>query len=161
MNDPTLSVRELESTDIDSINDYWHCASPTHLESMGVDINKLPPREQFTSYLSGELNLKIEEKQSYCIIWQIDGQPVGHSNTNPTKFNDEAYMHLHLWDSGSRRHGLGSKFLMMTLPYYFNQLKLKTLFCQPYALNHAPNNTLEKAGFEFIKELVPYFLRKR
>jgi RimJ/RimL family protein N-acetyltransferase len=48
----------------------------------------------------------------------------------------------------------------LTLPYYFENLKLKKLWCEPYALNIAPNKTLEKAGFHFIKEYttVPSFI---
>lgn len=40
----------------------------------------------------------------------------------------------------------------MTLPYFFNKLQLKRLYCEPYALNPAPNKTLEKVGFTFVKE---------
>jgi len=48
--------------------------------------------------------------------------------------------------------GMGSQLVKMSLPYYFEKMKLQTLFCQPYALNPAPNRTLEKAGFEFVKK---------
>lgn len=154
MSEHVLSVREITASDIDLIIEYWVSATPTHLAGMGVDVKKLPSREQFTSYLLSQINLKIKDRQSYCIIWQVDGRPVGHSNTNPTTFGVEAYMHLHLWKSGTRQHGLGSTFVKMTIPYFFNHLKIKTLFCQPYALNPAPNKTMEKAGFEFIKEYV-------
>jgi hypothetical protein len=33
-------------------------------------------------------------------------------------------------------------------------IPLKKLFCEPYALNPAPNKTLEKIGFEFVKEYI-------
>jgi RimJ/RimL family protein N-acetyltransferase len=42
----------------------------------------------------------------------------------------------------------------MTLPLFFERLQLKKLYCEPYALNSAPNKSLEKVGFEFIKEYI-------
>jgi RimJ/RimL family protein N-acetyltransferase len=34
---------------------------------------------------------------------------------------------------------------------YFERLKLKRLFCEPNAFNIAPNRTLQKAGFKYLK----------
>ena len=34
---------------------------------------------------------------------------------------------------------------------YFQQLKLKRLFCEPNAFNVPPNRTLQKAGFKYLK----------
>jgi RimJ/RimL family protein N-acetyltransferase len=61
-------------------------------------------------------------------------------------------MHLHLWKPGERKKGLGTAFVKQTLPFYFNNLQLKNLFCEPNAHNTAPNKTLEKVGFRFIKQ---------
>jgi ribosomal-protein-alanine N-acetyltransferase len=61
-------------------------------------------------------------------------------------------MHLHLWNNASRKKGNGTAFVKLTLPYYFENLQLKKLCCEPYALNTAPNKTLKKVGFTFIKK---------
>ena len=63
-------------------------------------------------------------------------------------------MHLHMWNSGLRKKGHGTTFIKMTLPWYFEKYHLQSLYCEPYALNPAPNKTMEKAGFEFVKEYV-------
>ena len=39
----------------------------------------------------------------------------------------------------------------MTIPYFFKNCRLKKLICEPYAFNTAPNKTLPKIGFEYIK----------
>ena len=147
-----LSVREMDQQDIDSILHYWFNSPPGHLTGMGVDLSKIPPPGPFKEYLREQLATPIEEKISYCIIWEADGVPIGHSNTNPTTFGEQAFMHLHIWNSPVRKQGLGVAFVKMTLPFYFNKLKLKKLFCQPYALNPAPNKTMEKVGFHLVKE---------
>jgi RimJ/RimL family protein N-acetyltransferase len=79
---------------------------------------------------------------------------MGHCNTNPTFFGNDAYMHLHLWNTDARQKGAGTTLVKMTLPYFFEKLQLKKLYSEPYALNPAPNKTLEKVGFELIKEYI-------
>jgi len=149
-----LSVRELRHSDIHSLVNYWHTASASYLAGMGADINKLPSRQEFEEMLATHINTPIEQRISYCIIWEIDGKPAGHSNTNPTKYGHDAFMHLHLWHGEQRQKGLGAELVKLTLPYYFNNLKLKKLYSEPYALNPAPNKTFERLGFELVKEYI-------
>jgi RimJ/RimL family protein N-acetyltransferase len=61
-------------------------------------------------------------------------------------------MHLHLWDSNNRQKGMGVDYLKKSIPIYFETYKLQQLFCEPAAQNQAPNKTLQKLGFTFIKE---------
>jgi RimJ/RimL family protein N-acetyltransferase len=149
-----LSIREIQHSDIPAVVNYWTSASDAHLRGMGVDLEKMLTAEQFSQMLEKNINTPIEQRISCCVIWEADGKPVGHSNTNPTKFGEEAFMHLHLWNSDSRKKGLGTDLVRLSLSYYFGTLKLKRLFCEPYALNPAPNKTLEKVGFEFVKEYI-------
>lgn len=152
MTEDILSVREIEIPDIGLIALYWLNAEKIHLENMGVDINKLPSKEQFTTYLTAQCETPVEQRDSYCIIWQKNNIPIGHSNTRPTIFGKEAFMHLHLWNKETRRKGFGYELVKLTLPCFFENLKLKDLYCEPYSLNPAPNKTIQKAGFELINE---------
>ncbi len=154
MHHQQLSVRELQHSDIQLLINYWFGSHPDFLLSMGVDLKKMPAKEEFTQMLLDQLSAPAEQKTSYCIIWLLDNIPVGHSNTNPTSFGEEAKMHLHLWKRDERKKGLGTSFVKITLPYFFNNLQLQKLICEPYALNTAPNKTLEKLGFHFVKEYI-------
>jgi len=156
----SLSVREIELPDIDAIVHYWMNADPMFLKGMGVDVGKLPTEGQWREMLTGQVIAPIEKKQSYCLIWEQGGRPIGHCNTRPIIFGKEAYMHLHLWDAGIRAKGLGVELVKMSLPWFFRNLGLQKLFCEPYALNPAPNRTLEKAGFDLVREYIttPGFL---
>ena len=147
-----LTVRELTPGDIAALVNYWMSATPEFLNGMGVDTSKLPPSNVFSDRLNSQLQLPVEERTSYCLIWELDDKPVGHCNTNPTFFGKEAMMHLHLWDAACRRSGLGLTFVNLSLPYFFKTLKLKKIISEPYALNPSPNKTLQKAGFELVKE---------
>ena len=152
MNNNILSVRELTESDIPFLINYRLSADADFLAGMGADIAKLPARQDWEKMLAKQLTQSYKEKESYCIIWLSNNEPVGHSNVNKIKFGEEAYMHLHLWKADKRQKGIGARFVKMTLPYFFDNLLLKKLYCEPYALNPAPNKTVEKIGFTFIKE---------
>jgi len=146
-----LTVREMNGGDIDAIADYWLHSDPDFLVSMGVDLDKVPPRADFIEMLQGQLQKPTAEKQSYCLIWEIDGESAGHCNINNITFGKEASMHLHLWRPHLRQKGIGLKLLGMSLPYFFSSMQLKNLVCEPRAENMAPNKALEKLGFTYIR----------
>ena len=149
-----LSVREIQYSDIAPLSDYWFKSDPGFLVTMGVDLSKMPTREQWQQMLEQQINQTYKEKQSYCIIWLLENEPIGHSNVNRIIFGEEAYMHLHIWKNDHRTKGMGLQFVRMTLPYFFKNMQLKKICCEPYALNPAPNKTMENIGFDFIKEYV-------
>ncbi len=153
-NFPELSVREIQKEDIELLCNYWLNSDKTFLRNMGVDLNKVPSRNEFSAMLQEQIGQPYKEKKSYCIIWLIDGIPFGHSNINKIKFGEDAFMHLHLWNNDYRNRGAGTKFVNMTLPFFFGKMKLKTLYSEPYSLNPAPHNVLRKTGFQFEKEYV-------
>lgn len=154
MNENNLSVREMQAPDIEFLVQYWLGSDHSYLEGMGVDIKKLFTKEQISNMLLTQLQLPYAQKNAYCIIWEMDGKAIGHCNTNPSQFGKEANMHLHLWEADNRKKGLGLPLLQLTIPYFFKNLQLKQLICEPYALNPAPHKVLEKLGFEFEKEYV-------
>ncbi len=154
MNIHLLTVREILPADVAHLVNYWQQADEAYLLSMGADIHKIPPRSEMTAMLLDQIEKPYDQKQSYCIIWQYNGEAIGHSNTNQIQYGEEANMHLHIWKKDVRMKGLGSAFLKMTLPWFFNKLQLQCLICEPYALNPSPNKTLRKTGFKFEKEYV-------
>jgi len=147
-----LSIREMNVEDIQLVVDYFFSASTSFLEGMGADKRKLPDRDKWIAILKEEFFKEPACKNVYYVIWQIDGNPIGHSNINHIKYKQEAYMHLHIWDTTKRQKGIGLWFLNQTIPLYFKNFKLKELFCEPYSLNPAPNKILKKLGFEFVKQ---------
>jgi RimJ/RimL family protein N-acetyltransferase len=149
-----LAVREIQKEDIQSVTDYWLRSTPAFLEGMGADPAKLPDEADWYRMLMQQIETPYEEKQSYCTIWLVDDKAIGHCNVNKIVFGREAYMHLHLWEKEYRKKGVGTALVKLSLPYFFRNLQLKTVYCEPYALNPAPNKTLEKVGFHFIKEYI-------
>jgi RimJ/RimL family protein N-acetyltransferase len=60
-------------------------------------------------------------------------------------------MHLHIVDPANRKSGLGETCVRQSVDIYFDRLSLERLFCEPNAFNVAPNRTLQKAGFRYVK----------
>ena len=81
-----LSVREIQLSDIEPLADYWFKSDPQFLVNMGVDLSKMPTRADWKQMLIEQIDQSYEEKQSYCIIWMLNGEPVGHSNVNRIVF---------------------------------------------------------------------------
>lgn len=147
-----LFAREIQERDIPHIVSYWTENDDDFMVSMGVDLSKLPTKEGVTQMLKSQLDNPYADKQSFATIWEVDDEAIGHCNVNKIVFGQEAYMHLHIWDNMKRRKGIGVQLVKKSVAMFFDKLELNTIFCEPYALNEAPNRTLEKVGFEFVKE---------
>ena len=147
-----LNVRPLERSDIPLIVRYFVDADHDYLAGMGADPEKLPSSEDWIAILEKEFAKPILKKSYYYLIWELDDTAVGHSNINNITFRASATMHLHMWHRGQRQQGLGVRFLKLCVPQYFKLFELQTLICEPYAGNPAPNHTLPKVGFKFVRE---------
>jgi RimJ/RimL family protein N-acetyltransferase len=137
--------------DYERMVDYFLQSDPASLKGMGVDSARLPAREAWLDRLLPDLVRDDREKQTYYLGWIYDGVPIGHSNVNKIKYGDEAYMHLHSWDPQLRGTGLGTEFCRRAANAFIRKFALKSLFCEPYAENPAPNRVLSKIGFRLVK----------
>jgi len=137
--------------DYERVLDYFLTADELYLRGMGVDPEKLPRRAAWLERLLPDLARPDEDKQTFYLGWDYQGNRVGHSNVNPLVFGDHAYVHLHLWDPAFRRTGLGTEFFRRSVEIFFRRFALRRLYCEPYAENPAPNRVLTKAGFRWVK----------
>ncbi|MFY0672786.1 MAG: GNAT family N-acetyltransferase [Bacteroidia bacterium] len=149
-----IQLRDMVESDAEFIADYWLNSDPDFLISMGVDLDKLPPREGLINMLKAQVNKPDQEKASLAQILVIDGKPSGHCNVNEIEYGVSAKMHLHIWNASDRKSGVGTQMVKKAIPVFFDRLKIKTLWCEPAANNPAPNKTLPKLGFEFVKSHV-------
>ncbi len=147
---PALEVRLAQHGDYLHIVDYFTKGSDQFLEGMGVDRKKLPEPKQWLSMLYAIHDQPDEAKSFFYLIWLFDGEPIGHSNINKIRFGEEAFAHLHMWNPAKRHHGYGLAFMKKSIPCFFEHFKLERLFCEPYALNPAPNKTLPRLGFKQV-----------
>ena len=145
-----LTVRGMGLNDVDLRIDYFHDAPDAHLAMLGVDRALLPSRKDWRDFYEADYSRPISERLNYSLIWELDGLAVGFSSTDQINFGNQAFMHLHILESGRRRAGLGAEFVRRSATIYFRVLEIKQLFCEPNAFNIAPNRTLQRAGFRYL-----------
>ena len=146
-----LTVREMMSSEVNIIIQYFQDSTPEHLETLGVDPSRLPPAQSWRERLQRECTLPIEQRTVMLVIWLSDDQPVGFSTSDKIRYGEQAHMHLHVTEPERRHQGIGVECVRRSADIYFERLKLKRLFCEPNAFNVAPNRTLQKAGFKYLK----------
>jgi RimJ/RimL family protein N-acetyltransferase len=147
----SLVIREMAIDEVDLVIDYFHGSTPEHLETLGVDPTRLPSRRDWQARYEAEYAKPIERRSTFLVIWEQDGAAVGFSTADKITYGEQAHMHLHVVDEGRRGSGVGAACVRETVGLYFCALRLRHLFCEPNAFNVAPNRTLQKAGFHYVK----------
>lgn len=146
-----LTVRPMALSETGIVVDYFHRATPEHLEMLGVDPTRLPSPEAWRARFADDFALPIERRPRFFLIWLAAGEPAGFSSCDRISFGESAFMHLHVTQPDNRMKGIGAACVRQGVEIYFRELKLKRLFCEPNAFNTGPNRTLQKAGFKFVK----------
>ncbi len=146
-----LTVRPMTLPETGLVIDYFHGATAEHLETLGVDPTRLPARDAWRERFAQDFALPLEKRPRFFVIWLLDDRAVGFSSCDKIVFGECANMHLHVADPERRTEGIGTACVLKSVEIYFRELKLKRLFCEPNAFNVAPNRTLQKAGFKYLK----------
>ncbi len=151
------SVREMLPSEADLRIRYFHDASDSHLARMGVDRASLPDPATWQAFHERDCARPLREREQYTLVWELDGRPIGFSSLDRIRYGVEAFMHLHVVEPTLRRKGLGSELVAKSVAVYFEVFELRRLYCEPNALNVAPNRTLQRTGFAycFSHETVP------
>jgi RimJ/RimL family protein N-acetyltransferase len=147
----TLMVREMMASEIDVVIEYFLGATAEYLEILGVDPSRLPAADGWRERFRREDGKSTEQRSWMVLIWLMDDRPVGFSSSDKIRYGEQANMHLHVTEPERRHQGIGVECVRRSVDLYFERLKLKRLFCEPNAFNVAPNRTLQKAGFRYLK----------
>ena len=153
----TPIARPMLADEASLIIDYFHNASHEFLHALGVDPTKLPARDAWRAHYDREVNLPIEQRKSFLVLWTLGDAPLGFSTADKIEIGRQAFMHLHIFDAGQRQRGHGAVLVRQTAEIYFDMLHIHALYCEPNAFNAAPNRTLQNAGFGYVMthETVP------
>ena len=152
---PSCEVREMQLEDALLLIRYFLDSDESFLRGMGIEPSKLPKEEDWLKILKEDFQRPLDERHFHYLLWEIDGVPSGHCNVNCIEFGESAIMHLHVWNPSLRNSGYGTKLLKSSIQKFFEKFQLQELFCQPHVDNPAPNKTLPKVGFQFVKTYEP------
>ena len=81
----------------------------------------------------------------------MNNEAIGFSTLDKIVFGKEAYMHLHIIKPDLRAKNVGTLCVKESGKIYLDTFDLESLYCEPNAYNIAPNRTLQKAGFKYLK----------
>lgn len=145
-----LVVREMTLDEVRIRIDYFHNSSDAYLERLGVSRSLLPAPDEWFSFYEQDAARPIQERLVYSLLWLVRDEPVGFGSLDRIEFGNEAFMHLHVLREDDRRRGLGTECVRRSVAIYFETFQLRRLFCEPNALNVAPNRTVQAAGFRYL-----------
>lgn len=143
------TIRPLTGNELEKVVDYFLCLSPEDDERMGTDRENLPSRQQWVQMLVEDAQRPLQERQFYYLGLFLDKVPIGHTGINKIAYENEAYIHFHIWTPELRRQGWGSFYLQEAIKYYFQHFRLKKIICEPNVKNLESNRTVLKNGFSF------------
>lgn len=166
MTSETLEVRPFcSAAEYEAMIDYFLLAEDALLCGMGVERNRLPPKDEWLREVLADHEVPDDKKDRFYLAWIYNAQQIGHSSINKIRVGEGAYFHLHLWHPHLRKAGLGTEFSRRSVQFYFERFRLKRLFSEPFAENLAPNKVLPRLGFKFIQRyrqcLAPLVVSKR
>ncbi len=150
MDPQRLSVRAMRLEEVDYRIDYFHGSSDEHLRMLGVDRALLPDPSSWRRMCEVDYARPLSERESFFVLWELDRRRVGFSSLDRIAFGAEAFMHLHVVEPSLRHLGIGSELVGRSAALYLDLFELEVLFCEPNALNVAPNRTLQRAGFTYL-----------
>src|SRR5215475_15301549 len=101
-------VRPMTLEETDTIIEYFHTATPEHLEMLGVDPTRLPPASQWLRLYEQMFDQPVEQRGSFLVSWFQDDQFVGFSTADKIRIGQHANMHLHIADPALRKQGIGT-----------------------------------------------------
>lgn len=77
-----VTVRPMTRQETARIIEYFHAASPEHLEMLGADPMRLPPASRWRRLYEQIFEQPVEQRSSSLVSWFQDDQFVGSSTAD-------------------------------------------------------------------------------
>ncbi len=103
-----LLIRDLSESDIPLVLDYWFRSPSGFIESMGVDLRKLPQEADMALNLTEKCreNAKLPASKLNALVITYQDQPIGVHTLFPFTEGDFGIFHAHIWKPEMRKQGL-------------------------------------------------------
>jgi hypothetical protein len=124
-----LMIRDLSESDIPLVLDYWFRSPPGFIESMGVDLKKLPQESEMALNLTEKCreNAKLPTSKLNALVITYQGQPIGVHTLFPFTEGDFGIFHAHIWKPEMRQRGLAKYTYPRACLEFINRFNLKRI----------------------------------
>lgn len=147
-----FNVREISVNDTERLADYWSNLTNEEAFRIGIDTDEIPNKSTIIEMLNHQIAVPNSDKNTFILIWELDGVPIGHSNITPIVTNDFANIHFHIWDRNNWKSGLGEKYIRLSIPIFFEQYSLNRIYGVFHTNNIAAEKLFQKLGFTLADE---------
>lgn len=150
----TLTVRPMTREDIAGYVRYICELSAQDIARMGLDPERIPSPQALHEDLEIQRTTPLEQAKAYTLVWQVDGEPIGHTSLKDIVHGEHGGMHLHMWRADLRGKGYGPKLFCMAAVEFYERLRLDSIVCEPKSTNPMPNGLLRKVGFPLVRTYI-------
>ena len=152
----TVSVRDFEVQDIAHVLKYWFHSPLGFVESMGVDLTKLPKESDMKEHLTKRLHLnstlKVSKLNALAILYK--GQPIGFHTLVPIVEGEFGVFHAHIWQTDMRQKGVGFYSYPKACKVFIERFNLQKILFKTPIQNIGAVKVKEKLGIRCIGEEV-------
>lgn len=149
-----ISIRDLSEEDIPLVLNYWFRSPPGFIESMGVDLAKLPDEEEMEKTLRERARAHATSSPSKLNVLMIlhDGQPIGCHTLNPIQEGDHGVFHAHIFRADMRGRGVGMHSYPKACRVFMDRFDLPRILFKTPKQNVGAIRVKEKLGIRRIGE---------
>lgn len=142
-----ITLRAPDVSDATYLADYWFGPASAHLLPY-TDTTAFPTREDYLTRMQALLAGCNHEGPWFCLVGDVAGKPSGNVMINELVPEEEALVHVHIWDPTLRRTGIASELASDVFTYFFNAFNLKRLILQVPTENAPVIRLLESLGLK-------------
>jgi RimJ/RimL family protein N-acetyltransferase len=142
-----ITLRAPEVSDAVHLAEYWFspASAPllafTDVAAFGSKEEMLARMEKFFAGISSEGPWSI-------LVLDVNGRPSGNTLINNLVSEEEALVHVHIWDPALRRTGIASQLARDVFAYFLDAFKLRRLILQVQTENTPVIRLLESLGLQ-------------
>jgi hypothetical protein len=141
----SVTIRDLEESDVETLVSYWHDSDPAYLASLGVNLSKLSSRDQTRDRFLSSIPGSQEVPDRATFIVTSGGRPVAYTNLN-FRSMDEVYVHFHTLERGPLVKALVYFLFPEMIGIFFSRFPIAQLTMQTSPENRNINRFLENFG---------------
>lgn len=140
-------LRAPKSSDAIHIAEYWFGADSAHLLAF-TDVSMFGSKDEMLARMEKTFASISSEGPWSTLVLDVDGQPSGNTLINNLIPEEEALVHVHIWNPGLRRTGIASQTARDVFDYFLDAFKLKRLILQVQTENLPVLRLLESLGLK-------------
>jgi len=149
-----VSIRDLSEEDIPSVLNYWFHSPPGFIESMGVDLDKMPKESEMEQSIRAKLieNASQPVSKLNVVVIVYNKLPVGFHTINPLTEGESGIFHAHIWDPNYRKRGIALYSYPKACRIFMSRFNLSRILFKTPVQNIGAIRVKEKLGIRYIGE---------